>query len=69
MGNKDNNTNKTSSSKHYLTGREIRAIAKANSKEMKRLEAYKNRKASEEEFISELNNPENILEIDIFFFQ
>ena len=64
MGNKDNNTNKTSSSKHYLTGREIRAIAKANSKEMKRLEAYKNRKASEEEFISELNNPENILEID-----
>ncbi|MBR3838970.1 MAG: ABC transporter ATP-binding protein [Clostridia bacterium] len=64
MGNKDNNTNKTSSSKHYLTGREIRAIAKANSKEMKRLEAYKNRKASEEEFISELNNPENILGID-----
>ena len=64
MGNKDNNTNKTSSSKHYLTGREIRAIAKANSKEMKRLEAYKNRKASEEEFISELNNPENILEIE-----
>ena len=64
MGNKDNNTNKTSSSKHYLPGREIRAIAKANSKEMKRLEAYKNRKASEEEFISELNNPENILEID-----
>ena len=64
MENKDNNTNKTSASKHYLTGKEIRAIAKANSKEMKRLEAYKNRKASEDEFTSELKNPANILEID-----
>ena len=64
MENKDNNTNKTSTSKHYLTGKEIRAIAKANSKEMKRLEAYKNRKAGEEEFVSELKNPANILEID-----
>ena len=33
--------------KHYLSGKEIRAIAKANAKEMKRLEAYKNRKAEE----------------------
>ena len=29
--------------KHYLTGKEIKAIAKANAKEMKRLEAFKNR--------------------------
>ena len=50
--------------KNYLTGKEIRAISKANAKEMKRLEAYKNRKADESEFLSEMKNPENILEID-----
>ena len=49
--------------KGYLSGREIRAIAKANAKEMKRLEAYKNRKAEESEFTSQLENPDNILEI------
>ena len=57
--------------KHYLSGREIRAIAKANAKEMKRLEAYKNRKAEESEFLSQMKNPENILEIEdlhTFFF-
>ncbi len=48
----------------YLTGREIRAITKANNKEMKRLEAYKNRKADEAEFVTELKNPNNILEIE-----
>ena len=48
----------------YLTGREIREIAKANAKEIRRLEAYKNRKADEEEFLTEMKNPENILEID-----
>ena len=48
----------------YLTGREIRAIAKANAKEIRRLEAYKNRKADEEEFLTEMHNPDNILEID-----
>ena len=49
--------------KGYLSGREIRAIAKANAKEMKRLEAYKNRKAPESEFVTQLENPDNILEI------
>ena len=49
--------------KGYLSGREIRAIAKANAKEMKRLEAYKNRKAPESEFLSRMENPDNILEI------
>ena len=48
----------------YLTGREIRAIAKANAKEIRRLEAYKNRKAPEEEFLSEMKDPNNILEIE-----
>ena len=50
--------------KNYLSGKEIRAIAKANAKEIKRLEAYKNRRANEEEFTTEMRNPENILEID-----
>ena len=50
--------------KHYLTGKEIRAIAKANAKEMKRLEAYKNRKAEESEFLTQMKDPNNILEIE-----
>ena len=50
--------------KNYLSGREIRAIAKENAKVMKRLEAYKNRKAEESEFLTEMKNDANILEID-----
>ena len=50
--------------KGYLTGKEIRTITKANAKEMKRLEAYKNRKAEESEFLTQMKNPDNILEID-----
>ena len=51
-------------SSHYLSGREIRAIAKANAKVMKKLEDYKNRKAPESEFTSELKDSANILEIE-----
>ena len=50
--------------RNYLTGKEIKAIAKANAKEMKRLEAYKNRKAPESEFLTMMRNEENILEIE-----
>ena len=50
--------------KNYLTNREIKAIARANAKEIKRLEAYKNRKADEEEFLSEMKDDANILEIE-----
>ena len=50
--------------KHYLSGKEIKAIAKANAKEMKRLEAFKNRKAQEWEFMSEMKDENNILEIE-----
>ena len=50
--------------KGYLTGREIKAITKANAKEIKRLEAYKNRKAEEHEFLTEMKDPKNILEIE-----
>ena len=55
---------KEKSTKNYLTGKEIRAIAKANAKEMKRLEAYKHRKAPESEFLSCMRDDRNILEID-----
>ena len=48
----------------YLTGKEIRAITKANNKEIKRLEAYKNRKAPESEFLSQMRDENNILEIE-----
>ena len=61
-----NNTNKG-----YLTGKEIKAIAKANAKEIKRLEAYKNRKCEESEFLTQMRDPKNILEIEdlhTFFF-
>lgn len=61
--NKENN-NTSSKPKGYLTGKEVRAIAKANAKEIKRLEKYKNRNADEAEFLSQLKNEENILEID-----
>ena len=49
---------------NYLSGKEIRAIAKENKKVMKRLEAYKNRKCDEAEYLTEMHDPKNILEID-----
>ncbi len=55
----------------YLTGKEIRAIAKENAAVMKKLEAYKYRKAEEAEFTTSMKNKENILEIEdlhTFFF-
>ncbi len=54
----------TKKSSSYLTGKEIRAIAKENSKVMYKLEKYKNRKASESEFLSEMKDSSNILEIE-----
>ena len=50
--------------KNYLSGKEIRAIAKENTKVMKRLEAEKYRKADESEYLSEMKDKKNILEID-----
>ena len=55
---------KKETNKGYLTGKEIKAIAKANAKEIKRLEAYKNRKAEESEFLTQMRDPRNILEIE-----
>ena len=55
---------KKSSDNHYLTGKEIRAIAKENSKVMFELERKKHRKADESEFISAMKDEKNILEIE-----
>ena len=51
-------------SSHYLTGREVRAIAKENAAVMRRLEKYKKRRADESEFRTEMRDPANILEIE-----
>lgn len=64
---KENNEEKkakTSSSKHYLTGKEVREIAKANMKEMRRLEKAKTRKIPESEYLTEMKDPNNILEVE-----
>ena len=49
---------------HYLSGKEIRAIAKENRRITKALEARKHRRADESEFVTQMKNPENILEIE-----
>ena len=65
MSNIEKNQKKqTGSDKHYLSGKEIRAIAKANAKIMKELEKKKYRKADESEFISCMDDDSNILEIE-----
>ncbi len=48
----------------YLSGKEIRAIAKANAKVMKALEKYKYRKCDESEYTTVMADDSNILEID-----
>lgn len=55
---------KTKKSANYLSGKEIRAIAKANQAEMKRLEKAKNKKLPESAFTGEMHDNGNILEVD-----
>ena len=55
---------KEKAKRNYLSAREIRAIAKENSKIMRALEAKKHRRASESEFLSEMKDDTNILEIE-----
>lgn len=50
--------------KNYLSGKEIRTITRENKKVMKRLEAYKYRKADESEYLTQMKDDNNILEID-----
>ena len=59
-----NNIGKKKQNGHYLSGKEVRAIAKANAKVMRELEAKKFRKCPESEYLTEMKNPDNILEID-----
>ena len=63
LNNKEVKTGK-SSEKHYLSNKEIREIAKANAQVMKILEKKKYRKADESEFVTEMKDDRNILEID-----
>lgn len=58
------NTNKANKNSHYLTGREIRQISKENRRITKALERRKHRKAAESEFITEMKDNSNILEIE-----
>lgn len=50
--------------KHYLSGKEVRAIAKENGKIMRSLEKRKRRKAPESEFVTEMKDNGNILEVE-----
>ena len=50
--------------RHYLTGREIRAIVKSNNKITRKLEKRKKRKAKEAEFTTEMKDSGNILEVE-----
>ena len=61
---KQNGTEKKSSDKHYLTGKEVREIARANAKEMRRLEKAKNRKVPQSEYTTEMKDEKNILEVE-----
>lgn len=61
---KQNKEDKSEAKSHYLTGKEVREIAKANAKEMRRLEKEKRRKVPQEEFMSQMKDYNNILEIE-----
>ena len=51
-------------SSNYLTGKEIREIAKANAKIMRKLEKAKKRKATPSEYTTEMKDSNNILEVE-----
>ncbi len=53
-----------SEKKHYLSGKEIRAIAKENGKIMRRLEKEKKRKLPQSAYTTQLKDENNILEIE-----
>ena len=49
---------------HYLTGKEIRDITRENRRITRELEKKKHRRADESEFVSEMKDENNILEIE-----
>lgn len=58
----DKKTNKKDN--HYLSNKEIRAIARENRKVTSALEKHKHRRADESEFVTEMKDKNNILEIE-----
>ncbi len=60
----EESTENKTSEKHYLTGKEVREIAKANAKEMHRLEKEKNRSKPKSEYTTTMKDNNNILEIE-----
>ena len=61
---KTEDTAKASAKSHYLSGKEVREIAKANAVIVKRLEKEKKRKKHPSEYTTEMKDPNNILEVD-----
>ncbi len=57
-------SNPEKKNRHYLTGKEIRAIVKANNKITRKLEKKKKRKAKESEFTTVMKDDANILEVE-----
>ncbi|MCD8372731.1 MAG: ABC transporter ATP-binding protein [Clostridia bacterium] len=55
---------KEESKQHYITGKESKAIAKENSRQMRKYEKYKKRKAKESEYVTEMKDPNNIVEFE-----
>ena len=55
---------KASAKKNYMSGKEIREIAKANAKEMRRLEKAKRMPLPESAYTTEMKDPNNILEVE-----
>ena len=51
-------------SRHYLSGKEVRAIVRENNKIVRALEKKKRRKAPESEFLATLKDEKNILEVE-----
>ena len=62
--NEKGDAQKSASDKHYLSGKEVKEIAKANSKIMRALEKEKSRRKPESEFLTEMKEEGNILEVE-----
>ena len=60
---KKKNSNEKSKS-HYLSAKEMREIAKKNARTIRELERKKKRVASEDEYLTEMRNDNNIVEFD-----
>lgn len=56
--------NNTDKKKHYISAKESRAIAKSNREKMRYYEKLKKRKVVESEFITEMKDPNNLVEFD-----